>query len=120
MSVSDELLCSFELLKPLDSSALKSHIKKGRNKRNSILNSPVCRTRTFPYVPETDLTLASCSIGSKLLTRRFISKTIAAADEFASGIRSLLVQFSPRRSCHRPTCGEEREGVDYVVECRTA
>ena len=41
MSVSDELLCSFELLKPLDSSALKSHIKKGRNKRNSILNSPV-------------------------------------------------------------------------------
>jgi serine/threonine-protein phosphatase PP1 catalytic subunit len=42
MSVSSELLCSFELLKPLDSSALKSHIKKGRNKRNSsILNSPV-------------------------------------------------------------------------------
>jgi serine/threonine-protein phosphatase PP1 catalytic subunit len=41
MSVSSELLCSFELLKPLDSSALKSHIKKGRNKRNSALNSPV-------------------------------------------------------------------------------
>ena len=41
MSVSEELLCSFELLKPLDSSALKSHIKKGRNKRNSMLNSPV-------------------------------------------------------------------------------
>jgi serine/threonine-protein phosphatase PP1 catalytic subunit len=41
MSVSAELLCSFELLKPLDSSALKSHIKKGRNKRNSMLNSPV-------------------------------------------------------------------------------
>lgn len=41
MSVSSELLCSFELLKPLDSSALKSHIKKGRNKRNSMLNSPV-------------------------------------------------------------------------------
>ncbi|KAM5456781.1 serine/threonine protein phosphatase Pzh1 [Microsporum canis] len=40
MSVSDELLCSFELLKPLDSSALKSHIKKGRNKRNNMLNSP--------------------------------------------------------------------------------
>ncbi|KAI1378666.1 phosphoprotein phosphatase PPZ [Hypoxylon crocopeplum] len=40
MSVSSELLCSFELLKPLDSSALKSHIKKGRNKRNNILNSP--------------------------------------------------------------------------------
>ncbi|KAL1957620.1 hypothetical protein VTO42DRAFT_5731 [Malbranchea cinnamomea] len=40
MSVSEELLCSFELLKPLDSSALKSHIKKGRNKRNSMFNSP--------------------------------------------------------------------------------
>lgn len=44
MSVSEELLCSFELLKPLDSSALKSHIKKGRNKRNSMLNSPVSST----------------------------------------------------------------------------
>lgn len=41
MSVSNELLCSFELLKPLDSSALKSHIKKGRNKRQQMLNSPV-------------------------------------------------------------------------------
>ena len=41
MSVSAELLCSFELLKPLDSSALKNHIKKGRNKRNSLVNSPV-------------------------------------------------------------------------------
>ncbi|KAH9822887.1 Serine/threonine-protein phosphatase PP-Z [Teratosphaeria destructans] len=40
MSVSGELLCSFELLKPLDSSALKSHIKKGRSKRQSMLNSP--------------------------------------------------------------------------------
>ncbi|KAK9420369.1 putative Serine/threonine-protein phosphatase [Seiridium unicorne] len=40
MSVSSELLCSFELLKPLDSSALKSHIKKGRTRRNTILNSP--------------------------------------------------------------------------------
>ncbi|KAF2273738.1 serine/threonine-protein phosphatase PP-Z [Westerdykella ornata] len=41
MSVSAELLCSFELLKPLDSTQLKSHIKKSRNKRHSILNSPV-------------------------------------------------------------------------------
>ena len=40
MSVSDELLCSFELLKPLDSSALKSHIKKGNKKRQTLLNSP--------------------------------------------------------------------------------
>lgn len=43
MSVSSELLCSFELLKPLDSSALKSHIKKGRNKRNTMINSPVSK-----------------------------------------------------------------------------
>lgn len=41
MSVSAELLCSFELLKPLDSSAMKSHIKKARNKRQNMLNSPV-------------------------------------------------------------------------------
>lgn len=39
MSVSAELLCSFELLKPLDSSALKSHIKKGRSKRNTVEQS---------------------------------------------------------------------------------
>ena len=44
MSVSDELLCSFELLKPLDSSALKMHIKKGRNRRQNMVNSPVCKT----------------------------------------------------------------------------
>lgn len=42
MSVSSNLLCSFELLKPLDSSALKSHIKRGRNARQNMLNSPVC------------------------------------------------------------------------------
>lgn len=41
MSVSGELLCSFELLKPLDSTALKNHIKKGRKERNSMLSSPV-------------------------------------------------------------------------------
>lgn len=46
MSVSSELLCSFELLKPLDSNALKSHIKKGRNKRQQMLNSPVCLRRS--------------------------------------------------------------------------
>ncbi|KAF2666639.1 serine/threonine-protein phosphatase PP-Z [Microthyrium microscopicum] len=40
MSVSAELLCSFELLKPLDSSALKSHIKKAKSKRANMLNSP--------------------------------------------------------------------------------
>ncbi|KYK54704.1 serine/threonine-protein phosphatase PP-Z [Drechmeria coniospora] len=45
MSVSSELLCSFELLKPLDSSALKNHIKKGRNTRQQMLNSPGGATR---------------------------------------------------------------------------
>lgn len=40
MSVNDELLCSFELLKPLDSSALKSHLKKSRMKQTAMLNSP--------------------------------------------------------------------------------
>jgi len=50
MSVSSELLCSFELLKPLDSSALKSHIKKGRNKRQNMLNSPVSVTVGDEYM----------------------------------------------------------------------
>lgn len=49
MSVSSNLLCSFELLKPLDSSALKSHIKKGRNARQNMLNSPVS-SNTDAYV----------------------------------------------------------------------
>jgi serine/threonine-protein phosphatase PP1 catalytic subunit len=49
MSVSSNLLCSFELLKPLDSSALKSHIKKGRNARNNMLNSPVSLLVPAPF-----------------------------------------------------------------------
>ena len=56
MSVSAELLCSFELLKPLDSSQLKSHIKKGRNKRNTMLNSPVCYPRVMLVKTGTDHT----------------------------------------------------------------
>ena len=35
MCVSEELLCSFELLKPLDASALKQHMKKGPKYVNS-------------------------------------------------------------------------------------
>lgn len=67
MSVSAELLCSFELLKPLDSSALKQHIKKSRNKRQSMLNSPV-RTAVMATNPHAALdhwpsyTLAICNI----------------------------------------------------------
>jgi len=48
MSVNSELLCSFELLKPLDSNALKSHIKKQKHNRKHILNSPV---RLHPLIP---------------------------------------------------------------------
>ncbi|RKF61686.1 Serine/threonine-protein phosphatase PP-Z [Erysiphe neolycopersici] len=40
MSVSPELLCSFELIKPLDSNALKSQMKKARIRRHSLMNSP--------------------------------------------------------------------------------
>jgi hypothetical protein len=55
MSVSGELLCSFELLKPLDSSALKSHIKKSRNKRQSMLNSPV--SNSWPWLMDSKRSL---------------------------------------------------------------
>lgn len=41
MSVSSELLCSFELLKPLETSALKSHMKKTGKERQKMLSSPV-------------------------------------------------------------------------------
>ncbi len=64
MSVSSELLCSFELLKPLDSSALKSHIKKGRNKRNSTFNSPVS-SNYAQSIPHAMLTvLLACKLQS--------------------------------------------------------
>jgi serine/threonine-protein phosphatase PP1 catalytic subunit len=58
MSVSAELLCSFELLKPLDSTALKSHIKKGRNMRNNLLNSPV--SPRLLSVPASPMPVFSC------------------------------------------------------------
>jgi hypothetical protein len=68
MSVSAELLCSFELLKPLDSSALKSHIKKGRNKRQSMLNSPVSFKPVVAYSSSTlTSTLAREPVPSELL-----------------------------------------------------
>lgn len=49
MSVSGELLCSFELLKPLESSQLKVHMKKGRNERQRMLNSPVSIIPAYKY-----------------------------------------------------------------------
>lgn len=50
MSVSSALLCSFELLKPLDGAQLKQHIKKGRNRRANMLNSPVCLLIPCPFI----------------------------------------------------------------------
>ena len=42
MCVSEELLCSFELLKPLDASALKLHMQKGDSKKH-MMHSPPAR-----------------------------------------------------------------------------
>ncbi|BFZ53013.1 serine/threonine protein phosphatase Pzh1 [Savitreella phatthalungensis] len=42
MCVSEELLCSFELLKPLDASALKQHMQKGDSKKH-MMHSPPAR-----------------------------------------------------------------------------
>ena len=69
MSVSGELLCSFELLKPLDSSALKSHIKKGRNKRANMLNSPVSATsrRCWSLLETANVCTACESVSTKRL-----------------------------------------------------
>jgi serine/threonine-protein phosphatase PP1 catalytic subunit len=92
MSVSGELLCSFELLKPLDSSALKSHIKKSRNKRQSMLNSPVSNLRPRPmdlkrslvpyieYFTRTDSATARALRSSKLLTFSFLYRAARAMD----------------------------------------
>jgi hypothetical protein len=60
MSVSSNLLCSFELLKPLDSSALKSHIKKGRNARQNMLNSPVSLASSQHHLSLTDDLCLAC------------------------------------------------------------
>lgn len=84
MSVSAELLCSFELLKPLDSSALKSHIKKGRSKRQQMLNSPVSVVSRRLPIPLTQHSLQASShrVFESLVifkgttnTRRFMSES---------------------------------------------
>jgi hypothetical protein len=64
MSVSGELLCSFELLKPLDSSALKSHIKKAKNKRATMLNSPVSQIEFCAQGHNTDDIIACFQLSS--------------------------------------------------------
>lgn len=81
MAVSEELLCSFELLKPLDSSALKNHIKKGRNKRNNMLNSPVSlfvTTDKSPVIHQPGLTIETACFGSRATERVTSSSSIAA------------------------------------------
>lgn len=73
MSVSPNLLCSFELLKPLDSSALKSHIKKGRNQRNSVINSPVSIFCASDVIQANFFFLACTSFRTEFLTATYIS-----------------------------------------------
>jgi serine/threonine-protein phosphatase PP1 catalytic subunit len=85
MSVSGELLCSFELLKPLDSTALKNHIKKGRNKRNSMLNSPVSNP----------LPVASNAKGSPL--HRATSRSLPVVPQMHLDVVHLLTNHSPPR-----------------------
>ena len=82
MAVSDELLCSFELLKPLDSSALKSHIKKGRNKRQNMLNSPVS---TIPLISECGLIVISL----QLCLPRVTKSQIWHIEQFAGVVKAL-------------------------------
>lgn len=96
MSVSGELLCSFELLKPLDSSALKSHIKKGRNKRNSMLNSPVSEILIVNMCNSilTKSFVACHGICPKLLKPLFI----ALFYERSTGRSRPLIQPQRRRS----------------------
>lgn len=64
MAVSGELLCSFELIEPLDSSALKNHIKKGRRERMNMINSPV---RTVYDLRSADLLTRFCSRRANIL-----------------------------------------------------
>ena len=87
MSVSSNLLCSFELLKPLDSSALKNHIKRGRNARQNMLNSPVC---LFSVIDRQSLTYptASTSVCTKLLGD---ARIVAKSTESDKGFRVIPV-----------------------------
>ena len=48
MSVSAELLCSFELLKPLDSAALKQQMKRSRSRRSSMTHQSPVSLFTYP------------------------------------------------------------------------
>jgi hypothetical protein len=136
MSVSAELLCSFELLKPLDSSALKSHIKRGRNMRNNLLNSPVskCAQGHAPRLLCSLLTLHSLlhhllkafnsrSVLLGLFETGQMLSTPASSLAEASGIVLLYVVFSRAPPIHvhsklwlRLDCCE---GVTGIMKRRT-
>ena len=94
MSVSGELLCSFELLKPLDSAALKSHIKKGRKERNSLINSPVSGSSLDPFHCAKQTLRVSCDAAEAavLALERF------ATPRFAQSLltHSSLLLFRPK------------------------
>lgn len=102
MSVSAELLCSFELLKPLDSSALKSHIKKGRNKRNTMLNSPVSILQRFDFLDSSELVLTSivaCKpVPAKLLIWPLVNVDIIIMKQLVEPTPSRYTSDSPRTS----------------------
>ena len=72
MSVSEDLLCSFELLKPLDGAALKQEMTKSKRKR--YVDSYFC----FPSA--TDLLPTVCRITILLRTIRWPRATRLLAD----------------------------------------
>jgi len=101
MSVSAELLCSFELLKPLDSSALKSHIKKGRNKRQSMLNSPVSAEHPVRDSQYANFPITACQpVPSELLEISSQSELVSIACRVRQAIAKAEGPVIPTRT-HR-------------------
>lgn len=104
MSVSGELLCSFELLKPLDSSALKRHIKKGRNERQNMLNSPVSRGFT-------------CATRMKILT--LCSPRVSTLRVIRLVKRKQLASCTLKLECGRIPCHTTWYGLSvHVMQLR--
>ena len=99
MAVSGELLCSFELLKPLDSSALKSHIKKGRNMRNSMLNSPVGFEEFLARVENADQFRISPPKSRLKVSEDILLKGKGAHGRGMQSGRGLLVFSLPAEPC---------------------
>lgn len=101
MSVSSNLLCSFELLKPLDSSALKSHIKRGRNARNNMLNSPVCSSTSFRN-PRLTCHVAGPGVCPELLgDAQFQEQNIAPTDALLWRCFPACEEAAPSLPCTR-------------------